>query len=69
MPHGARALVADATRQGFLSGLNTILVIGAVVAFAGAGLALWLVREHEIEREQHPELIAAGEQELEAIAA
>ena len=51
VPHGARALVAEATRQGFLSGLNTILVIGAVLAFAGAGLALWLVREHEIERE------------------
>ncbi len=58
VPHGARALVAEATRQGFLSGLNTILVIGAVLAFAGAGLALWLVREHEIERE-HPELISA----------
>jgi EmrB/QacA subfamily drug resistance transporter len=69
VPHGARALVADATRQGFLSGLNTILVIGAVVAFAGAGLALWLVREYEIEREQQPELIPLGEQELEAIAA
>jgi hypothetical protein len=69
VPHGTRALVADATRQGFLSGLNTILVIGAVLAFAGAGLALWLVREHEIEREQQPELVPLGEQELEAIAA
>jgi EmrB/QacA subfamily drug resistance transporter len=57
VPHGSRALVADATRQGFLSGLNTILVIGAVLAFAGAILALWLVREHEIEREQ-PELVS-----------
>ncbi len=50
MPHGARAAVANATRQGFLSGLNTILVIGSLLAFAGAALALWLVREHEIER-------------------
>ena len=58
MPHGARAIVANATRDGFLSGLNTILVIGAALAFAGALLALWLVREHEIEREQ-PELIGA----------
>jgi EmrB/QacA subfamily drug resistance transporter len=58
VPHGARALVANATRDGFLSGLNTILVIGAALAFAGALLALWLVREHEIEREQ-PELIGA----------
>ena len=52
VPHGARALVANATRQGFLSGLNTILVLGALLAFAGAALAAWLVREHEIEREQ-----------------
>jgi hypothetical protein len=58
VPHGARGLVATATRDGFLSGLNTILVIGAALAFAGALLALWLVRENEIEREQ-PELIAA----------
>jgi EmrB/QacA subfamily drug resistance transporter len=65
VPHGARALVADATRQGFLSGLNTILVLGAALAFAGSLLALWLVREHEIEREQ-PELIAAREHDLEA---
>ncbi len=67
VPHGAQAVVVNATRQGFLSGLNTILVIGAVLAFAGAVLALWLVREHEIERDQ-PELAMAG-QELEAIAA
>jgi hypothetical protein len=68
VPHGARAIVANATRDGFLSGLNTILVIGAALAFAGALLALWLVREHEIEREQ-PELIAPAEHDLEAIAA
>ncbi|HET6870680.1 MAG TPA: MFS transporter [Solirubrobacteraceae bacterium] len=51
VPHGARALVTDATRQGFLSGLNTILLLGALLAFAGAAVAAWLVREHEIERE------------------
>jgi branched-subunit amino acid permease len=59
LPHGTRELVASATREGFLSGLNSILVIGALLAFAGAVLALWLVREHEIERDQ-PELIAAA---------
>ena len=69
VPHGARAAVASATRDGFLSGLNTILVIGAAVAFAGALLALWLVREHEIERDAQPELIAVGDNELEAFAA
>ncbi len=64
VPHGSRALVENATRQGFLSGLDTILVIGSVLAFAGAAFALWLVREHEIEREQVPNIT-----EIEAIAA
>ena len=64
VPHGSRALVENATRQGFLSGLDTILVIGSVLAFAGAAFALWLVREHEIEREQVPSIT-----EIEAIAA
>jgi EmrB/QacA subfamily drug resistance transporter len=64
VPHGARALVENATRQGFLSGLDTVLVIGSVLAFAGAALALWLVREHEIEREQLPTMT-----EIEAIPA
>ena len=58
LPRGTRGVVANAAREGFLSGLNTILVIGAVLAFAGAAFALWLVREHEIERDQ-PELTAA----------
>jgi EmrB/QacA subfamily drug resistance transporter len=68
LPHGTRELVASATRQGFLSGLNAIILIGAVLAFVGAAVALWLVRESEIEREQ-PELIVAQQEELEAIAA
>ena len=60
VPHGARAFIASATREGFLSGLNAILVIGALLAFAGAVLALWLVREDQIERDQ-PELMTGGE--------
>ena len=68
VPHGARALLTSATREGFLSGLNAILVIGAILAFAGAIVTLWLVREHQIER-QRPELIPAAEERLEAIAA
>ncbi len=59
VPHGSRALLADATRQGFLSGLHTILLLGALLAFAGAAVAAWLVREHEIEREL-PDLVAVG---------
>ncbi len=54
LSHGARELALAATRQGFLAGLNAILLIGAIVAFTGAALALWLVREGEIEREPAP---------------
>ena len=56
LPHGARELAVNATHQGFLTGLNAILIIGGVVAFAGAALALWLVREHEIERDAQVEI-------------
>ena len=47
-------------REGFLSGMNEILVLGGVLALAGSVLALWLVREREIEREPaaEPELAA-----------
>ena len=37
--------------QGFLHGLNEILILGAALSFAGSLLALWLVRERDIERE------------------
>ena len=50
MPPSARHTVADAAREGFLSGLNDVLTLGALVSFAGAVLALWLVRERDIER-------------------
>ena len=34
-----------------MTGLNEVLVIGALLAFAGAIARLWLVREGDIERE------------------
>ncbi len=68
VPHAARGVVGHATREGFLTGLNTILVIGGLIAIAGAAVALWLVREHQIEREA-PELVGVSEERLEAIAA
>ncbi|HEY1592874.1 MAG TPA: MFS transporter [Solirubrobacteraceae bacterium] len=52
LPHGAHELAVSATRDGFLTGLNAVLLIGGIVAVVGAGLALWLVREHEIERDE-----------------
>jgi len=51
VPDGARATVAHATREGFLAGMNEILMLGALVALAGGILALLLVHEHQIERE------------------
>jgi EmrB/QacA subfamily drug resistance transporter len=51
VPPGARSSVAHAANQGFLAGMNEILVLGGALALAGAVLALWLVREREIERE------------------
>jgi EmrB/QacA subfamily drug resistance transporter len=51
LPEGVQGRVQQAAEQGFLHGLNEILVIGAVVCFVGSALALWLVREREIERE------------------
>lgn len=51
VPEGARGLTRNAAEQGFIHGLNEILLIAAVLSFAGSALALWLVREREIERE------------------
>jgi EmrB/QacA subfamily drug resistance transporter len=56
IPSSARPAVVAATQQGFLNGLNTILIIGGVVALVGAVLALWLVREREIERGEEVEV-------------
>jgi EmrB/QacA subfamily drug resistance transporter len=46
----ARQVVANAADQGFLTGLNAVLTLAALLSFAGALLVLWLVREHEIQR-------------------
>jgi len=51
VPDGARGLTRNAAEQGFLHGLNTILLLGAILSFAGAAFSLWLVREKDIERE------------------
>jgi EmrB/QacA subfamily drug resistance transporter len=51
MPPQSQAHVVDAAHQGFLAGFNDVLTLGSLICFAGAVLALWLVREGEIERE------------------
>jgi len=44
MPAGRGGAAADAARAGFLSGMNELFLLGGIVAFVGALLALWLVR-------------------------
>jgi EmrB/QacA subfamily drug resistance transporter len=51
VPQQAQPAVEHAAREGFLAGFNDVLTLGGVVCLAGAVLALWLVREREIERE------------------
>jgi EmrB/QacA subfamily drug resistance transporter len=51
IPPGARQAASNAAGEGFLAGLNDVLVLGALLSFAGTVLALWLVREREIERQ------------------
>jgi EmrB/QacA subfamily drug resistance transporter len=65
IPSSARPAVIAATHQGFLTGLNAILTIGGVVALVGAVLALWLVREREIERGEEAEVATPSAELLE----
>jgi EmrB/QacA subfamily drug resistance transporter len=50
-PPAARPDIADAAHQGFLVGINDILMLGGILAIAGALVAVWLIREQDIERE------------------
>ena len=73
VPAGSREQVADAAREGFLAGFNDISVLGALLAFAAAIGALWLVRERDIERAPvevvEPEIEPAARPAAEPIAA
>ena len=69
VPPGARQSVSGAARDGFLSGLNEIFLLGGVLAFAAALVALWLVRERDIEREPVELEAPQMERELELEAA
>jgi EmrB/QacA subfamily drug resistance transporter len=54
VPQQAQPAVERAAREGFLAGFNDVLTLGGLICLAGAALALWLVREREIEREPMP---------------
>jgi EmrB/QacA subfamily drug resistance transporter len=51
IPPQAQHVAANAANQGFLAGFNDVLTLGAVLSFAGAVLALWLIRERAIDPE------------------
>jgi hypothetical protein len=63
VPPQARQVVADAAGAGFLAGLNAVLTLAALLSFAGAVMALRLVRQHEVQR---PPTAREGEPEPEA---
>src|SRR5262249_42365902 len=69
VPQSARELTRNAAEQGFLQGLNEILLLGAILCFAGSALALWLVRERDIERETLVDTPIGAELEADAAQA
>jgi EmrB/QacA subfamily drug resistance transporter len=71
VPPGSRSSVANAAREGFLSGFNEILMLGGLLALAGGLLAFWLIREEDIERETPIEVepLVLGEPAPELVAA
>src|SRR3954453_23633060 len=63
VPPQARATVAQASRDAFASGLNTLFVICAIVAFVGAVLGALLVRQRDFVHQP------SGQQQEAAVAA
>jgi predicted MFS family arabinose efflux permease len=59
VPEQARGAVSAAAHEGFLAGMNEILVVAGILALAGAVLSLWLVREGDIERDAFQPEVAA----------
>ena len=53
VPGPLRATVALAARSAFVSGLNLILLVGAIVAFAAVAVTLVLVRERDFVATAH----------------
>ena len=47
VPPHLRGMAGGAAKSGFVDGLNTILLIGAVIAFAAAVLTLVLIRQRD----------------------
>jgi EmrB/QacA subfamily drug resistance transporter len=58
-PAPLRGVIASAARAGFVDGLNTLLLIAALVGFAGAVLSFVLVRERDFVNADTAALAAA----------
>ena len=52
VPPELQQTVQASANDGFIAGLNEIILLGGLLAFAAAIAAFWLVREDEIEREE-----------------
>jgi EmrB/QacA subfamily drug resistance transporter len=50
LPANSRDSVRAAAEQGFIHGLNEIIMLGGIICLIGTAFALWLVREREIDR-------------------
>ena len=59
-PAGARSTVVDAAREAFVAGFDDILLVAALVAFAGASLALILVRARDFHADSLGVTAAGG---------
>jgi EmrB/QacA subfamily drug resistance transporter len=59
-PAQLRGLVAGVARAGFVSGLNELLLVGAIVALAGAVASLALIRERDFITTDDVALAAAA---------
>jgi hypothetical protein len=60
VPPQARETVGTVARDAFASGLNTLFVIAAIIAFVGAGLAAVLVRQRDFVAHGEPQEAAAA---------
>ena len=60
LPPARRGVVAEAIRSGFAAGLNDLLIVTAVLAFAGAVCALLLIRSQDFDRTGRGEPQAAA---------
>ena len=48
VPPGARGAVEEAANRAFIDGFNHIIVVAAIIAFAGAVLSLLLIRDRDL---------------------